>query len=83
MSTESTDAQSKTTTPDRPPLRVISGSATAEEIAAIVAVLAAASAGGDQSSTGWTGRSRWSAPASRLRAPLLHGPGAWRASARS
>jgi Acyl-CoA carboxylase epsilon subunit len=70
--------------PARPLLTVIRGDATAEEIAALTAVLAARSgarraaaapARGGQV-TGWASRQ------ARLRAPLSHGPGAWRASAR-
>ncbi len=67
--------------PARPPLRVISGDATAEEIAAIVAVLAAASGNGDGTDGTRTTRSRWADPRTRMRAHLSPGPGAWRASA--
>lgn len=66
----------------RPPLRVVSGDATAEEIAAIVAVLASTGST-DPAPASDTGRSRWAAPAARLRSPVPHGPGAWRTSARS
>jgi hypothetical protein len=65
---------------DRPLLRVIRGDATPEEIAALVAVLAAR--GGDDDApgpprsvkNGWSDRSRL------LRRPLSPGPGAWRGS---
>jgi len=69
----------------RPALRVVRGNPTAEEIAAVVSVLAARSAAAgaarpgrgdtDETPSGWNDRSR------ALRAPLLHGPDAWRASA--
>lgn len=68
-------------TPRPPVLRVERGNPTAEELAAVVAVLAAA--GGDpgpaQDGPGrrpslWTARSRFA------RAPHSAGPGAWRAS---
>lgn len=62
---------------ERPALRIISGSATPEEIAAIVAVLAATGSGPEVA--GASGRvSRWAAPATRLRSDLGRG---WRASA--
>ncbi len=64
----------------KPYLRVVRGDPTAEEIAALVAVLTA---------RGRTSgpppqrprRSTWSDPSRRVRRPLSHGPGAWRASA--
>jgi hypothetical protein len=67
-----------------PVLTVVRGDASAEEIAALTAVLAAktsaaagpSAAGRAQRVTGWGSR-----PA-MLRRPLRHGPGLWRASAR-
>ena len=63
-----------------PVLTVIRGDATAEEIAALVAVLAAKAsarpAPRELRVPGWASR-----PA-MLRRPLSHGPGAWRASGR-
>jgi hypothetical protein len=64
----------------RPVFRVVRGDPTPEEIAALVAVLAAR--GGDDDApgqprsvkNGWPDRSRL------LRRPLSPGPGAWRAS---
>ncbi|MCA1783003.1 MAG: hypothetical protein LC679_12740 [Intrasporangiaceae bacterium] len=67
--------------PERPPLRLVRGDATPEEIAAIIAVLAAASGGDSAAGGGGRRPSRWAAPASRIRPPVLHGPGAWRSSA--
>jgi hypothetical protein len=71
--------------PATPALHVVRGNPTPEEIAAVVSVLAArssaAGAGGPteggqaETASGWNDRSR------ALRAPLPHGPGAWRASA--
>jgi hypothetical protein len=67
--------------PGRPLLRVVRGDATAEEIAALVAVLLARSAdvrapGQARSVPGsWADRTR------QLRRPLSPGPGAWRCSA--
>jgi len=63
-----------------PVLRVVHGSPSPEEIAALVAVLAArapaegTAAGRGALRNGWSERSRL------LRAPLLRGPGGWRAS---
>jgi len=61
----------------QPLLRVVDPSATPEEVAAIVAVFSAlGSAAPEPPRT----RSVWADPARRMRAPLAHGPGAWRAS---
>jgi Acyl-CoA carboxylase epsilon subunit len=63
---------------ERPLLRVIKGDATPEEVAALVAVVAAlGSAHGEQP------RRRtpeWSAHHRNLRRSLAHGPGGWRSS---
>lgn len=68
---------------DRPYLTVVRGDASAEEVAALTAVLAALTArragtppAGGERVGGWAGRP------SLLRRPLSHGPGAWRASGR-
>ena len=66
--------------PQRPLLRVVRGEPTAEELAALVAVLAAkAGAAGapepPRRLSAWTDRSLL------VRRPVAHGPGAWRASA--
>ena len=66
---------------DSPPLRLVRGRATPEELAAVVAVLAAAGAGADADTpppapvSGWTDRARL------MRAPVSVGPAGWRASA--
>jgi hypothetical protein len=65
-------------TPSEPPvLRLVRGTATAEELAAVVALLAARSGGGDENEAP-VQRSLWSAP--QLRGSFAAGPGAWRAS---
>jgi hypothetical protein len=61
-------------------LQVVRGNPTAEEIAALVAVLTARAQAAAEPPPRET-RSRWSAPARRLRRPIEHSPGAWRASA--
>jgi hypothetical protein len=61
------------------PLIVIKGDATPEEVAAVVAVLQAASAGATEPAPG--ARSEWSAHHRKVRAPVSHGPGGWRGSA--
>jgi hypothetical protein len=67
--------------PERPPLRLVRGTATPEELAALVAVLSAASADSpDGPATGRRPRSGWASPAHALRRPLAPGHGAWRAS---
>ena len=63
----------------RPPLQLVRGDATPEEVAALLAVIAAASAGVGQPAARHT--SRWSSRERAVRRPLSPGPGAWRASA--
>ena len=61
----------------RPLLRVVNGDATPEELAALVAVVAALSTGGEPP------RRRppeWSAHHRKTRVTLPHGPGGWRSS---
>lgn len=63
---------------ETPILKVVNAEATPEEIAALVAVFSALG-----SSTGTTAPRRtpeWSQPARRVRTPVAHGPGGWRAS---
>lgn len=68
--------------PDGPVLRVVRGDATPEEIAAVIAVVTAANARTTASAAEPARHvSAWSDPARRIRRPLPHGPGAWRASA--
>jgi Acyl-CoA carboxylase epsilon subunit len=64
----------------RPPLRLVRGDASPEEVAALLAVLSAASAG-DDAGPAPRHTSQWSSPARAVRRPLTPGPGAWRASA--
>jgi hypothetical protein len=64
------------------PLVLIKGDATAEEVAALVAVLhGLASAAASSASEPAAPRSTWAAPARMVRAPHHSGPGGWRASA--
>lgn len=79
MSSEQTE-QGEQATVQRPPLRLVRGDASPEEIAAIVAVLAAASGGGAAPEP-QVPASRWADPHSRMRAPHAHGRGVWRGSA--
>jgi hypothetical protein len=71
---------------DRPLLTVVRGGASAEEIAALTAVLAARSAAAARlaAASAVSGRQTfgWASRRAMLRKPLSHGPGAWRASAR-
>ena len=62
-----------------PLLRVVRGTPTAEELAAVVAILSAR--GGAAEEEPAAPRPRWGAPATAHRRPLPTGPGAWRASA--
>ena len=71
-----TDITGKPDVPAAPLLTVLRGEPTAEQLAALVAVLAARSAGAEPAQP--AAASLWSAP--QLRSPLHPGPGAWRAS---
>lgn len=65
--------------PDGPPvLRIVRGSATREELAALIAVVVARSAAAPPPAVPATAPSRWSYGVG-LRHPLPAGPGAWRA----
>ena len=61
------------------PIRLVRGQASPEEVAALVAVLAATAGGGEDPAP--RHRSVWASRDRLVRAPLAHGPGAWRASA--
>jgi len=66
---------------DQPILRVVRGDATAEEIAALVAVLLARSADAEASGPARSVSRSWSDRSGQIRRPLSPGPGAWRGSA--
>jgi hypothetical protein len=71
--------------PVEPPplLRIVKGNPSAEEVAALIAVVSSmASAAADAAAQQKAPRPEWSARHRMLRRPLRHGPGAWRASAR-
>lgn len=63
---------------NQPLLRIVRGTPDDEELAALTAVVAALP--GPPPKEEEPQRSAWSDPATRLRVPLHHGPGAWRAS---
>lgn len=66
---------------DAPVLRVVRGDPTAEELAALVAVLAASgSAAASAAATAARPRPEWRNRARGMRALPATGPGAWRAS---
>jgi hypothetical protein len=67
--------------PGRPLLRVVRGDPTAEEIAALVAVLLARSADAEAPGQARSVKNAWSDRSRQLRRPLSPGPGAWRRSA--
>ncbi len=62
-----------------PLLRIVSGDPTPDELAALLAVLAARGSGGDASSAAKK-RSLWAAHSRQVRPSLGPGRGAWRAS---
>jgi hypothetical protein len=64
---------------ETPLLKVITPDTTPEEVAAIVAVLAAMGSG---AAAPEKPRSEWASPARRMRPPHVHYRGAWQASAR-
>jgi hypothetical protein len=67
--------------PGRPLLRVVRGDATAEEIAALVAVLVTRSAGAEASGPARSVSRSWADRSGQIRRSLSPGPGAWRRSA--
>jgi hypothetical protein len=76
--TDREPGQDREQEPARPVLRVVRGDPTPEELAALLAVVAARSAAParpDRVRSPWVDRGR------HLRRPLSPGPGAWRASA--
>ena len=78
---EGRDADAAQEAPARPVLRIVRGEPTPEELAALTAVLAAASGGGEEPEPERP-RSLWADRTSLVRRPLVPGRGAWRASAR-
>ncbi len=73
---EETEAQ-------QPLLRIVKGDPTPEEIAALVSVVSAMAAGAAEAAAkDKAPKPEWSAHHRKLRAPLRHGAGAWRHSAR-
>lgn len=72
--------QNGAVTESPPFLRVVRGEPTAEEVAALVAVLAARAAAAARSRSRTRPRSAWADPARRLPGPPLPGPQSWRRS---
>ncbi len=70
-------------TPAQPLLRVVKGDPTPEELAALVAVVAARNAAAAQAASGSrrAPRSEWGHPARLVRQPLRVGADQWRRSA--
>ena len=62
----------------RPLLRVVRGTPDDLELAALATVMASLSAPSDDQEA--ARRPAWGDPTTRLRTPVAHGPGAWRAS---
>ena len=67
-------------TPARPVLRIVRGDPSPEELAALTAVLAAASAGSGEPEEAPGPASVWVERESLVRRPLTPGPNAWRTS---
>jgi hypothetical protein len=66
---------------ERPVLRVVSGSPTAEELAVVAAIVANAGAA-EPPRVERGRRGGWNDPAAVHRRPLIPGPNAWRSSGR-
>ena len=66
--------------PARPVLRIVRGDPSPEELAALTAVLAAASAGSGEPEEASGPASVWVERESLVRRPLTPGPNAWRTS---
>jgi hypothetical protein len=67
---------------ERPVFKVISGDASAEEIAAVLAALTAAARSATQPPPPARSASAWADRPAMLRRPLRPGPDGWRASGR-
>jgi hypothetical protein len=70
-------------TPDgttRPVLRIVRGNPSAEELAALTAIVSASGGGDDGGASPVPVRGRWNDPAHRVRPALSPGPGGWRAT---
>ena len=65
--------------PESPLLRVVRGDPSAEELAALVAVVTSRASGGDGRRA--ARRTAWNDPARLVRGPVHLGPDGWRASA--
>jgi hypothetical protein len=74
---DATDAGQESA-PARPLLRVVRGNPTAEELAALIAVVSARGSAATEVEP--APPSRWASHAAGLRRPLSPGRGAWRAS---
>ena len=81
MTTPMPPAQAESGPAAGPALAIAGGNPSAEDVAAVVTVLSARLKPAGATGAGQATRSRWSARSGQLRAPLLRGPGAWRASA--
>ena len=77
------DEESVDALPPRPVLRVVKGDLTPEELAALVAVVAARNAAAAQAAAraSTRPRSEWAHPARLARKPHRFGPDHWRRSA--
>ncbi|UPK76131.1 acyl-CoA carboxylase subunit epsilon [Nocardioidaceae bacterium SCSIO 66511] len=64
-----------------PVLRVVKGDPSAEELAALVAVVASRTTGAGEPDSAPKVRSRWGDPAYAVRPVLTPGPNGWRRSA--
>jgi hypothetical protein len=65
---------------EKPLLRVVKGDPDDYQLAALTAVIAGLAAAAPVEASKPAPRSEWANPARRVRKPLQHGPGAWRAS---
>jgi hypothetical protein len=72
----------ETTESARPQLRIVRGDPTAEELAVVTALVAAAGADGGKESTSTPQRGRWADPFDQHRRPWQSGQGGWRAALR-
>ena len=79
----SEDTTAEEPTPAKPVLRVVKGDLTAEELAALVAVVAARNAAAAHAAAGAKAkpRSEWGHPRRMARRPHSFGPDQWRRSA--
>jgi Acyl-CoA carboxylase epsilon subunit len=80
MSTDDAATEHAAAAPSRPVLRIVRGEPSAEELAVLTALVAAAGGGEAGEPAAPPVRGRWNDPAHAVRQSWSVGPGGWRAA---